>query len=377
MPQLSEADVRRLLHDRSATSRAGAARKIAGEYNSATLNPRERHMAEEIFRVMVRDPDTLVREALAGELQDCPHVANDIVRALADDVDPVALPVLRASTVLSDEDLIAVVRKSGRAKRKAVTARPSVSALVADALVEGEDEEVTAALMANAGADISEHALQRALDAFGENEAVSRAMALRPRLPVGVAERLVGLVSGKLRMHLLARHEVSGATASDAILHTRERAALGLFAGGGDRSEAEALVAELHANRRLTPSIVLRALCMGDLAFFESALARLAGIPPANAGRLIHDDGGLGLRALAKKAGIAETVMPALRAAIEACREVAHDGGENDRERFRRRVIERVLTRLADTDTTALDEENLAYLLGKLRPAGADFAKLA
>jgi uncharacterized protein (DUF2336 family) len=377
MPQLSESDVRRLLQDRSATSRAGAARKIADEYTSAALNPRERHLAEEIFRVMVRDPDTLVREALSGELYDCPGVAHDVIRALADDVESVALPVIRTSTVLTDEDLIDIVRKTGRAKRKAVIARPSVPALVADALVEADDEEVTAALMANAAAEISERALQRALDAFGENEAVSRAMALRARLPVRVAERLVGLVSEKLRMHLLARHEVSGVTASDVILESRERATLGLFAGGGDRSDAEALVVELHSHRRLTPSIVLRALCMGDVAFFEAALARLAGIPPANAGRLIHDDGGLGLRALAKKAGLAETLLPALKVGIEACREVAYDGGESDRERFRRRVIERVLTRLNPVEETALGAENLAYLVAKLRPDKANFAKLA
>ncbi len=377
MPQLSESDVRRLLLDRSATSRAGTARKIAGEYSQGSLNPRERHMAEEIFRVMVRDPDTLVREAIAGEVHDCPALAHDIARGLADDVDSVALPMVRDSAVLTDEDLIDIVRKSGRAKRKAVTARPNVSALVADALVDSGDQEVTAALMSNAGAEISERAMQKALDDFGETEAVSRAMAMRQRLPVRVAERLVGLVQGELQMHLLARHEVSGETASDVILKSRERSALGLFAGGGDRSDAEQLVAELSANRRLTPSIVLRALCMGDLAFFEASLARLAGIPPANAGRLIHDDGGLGLRALAKKAGLAEPLIPTLRMAVDACREVSHDGGENDRERFRRRVIERVLTRLSETDEAALGAENVAYLLGKLGREPADFSKMA
>lgn len=377
MPQLSETDVRRLLQDRSATSRAGAARKIAGEYSHGTLNPRERHMAEEIFRLMVRDPDALVREAIAGELHDCPALAHDVARALADDVDPVAMPMLRDSTVLTDEDLIEIVRTSGRAKRKAVAARPSVSALVSDALVESEDAEVTAALMGNAGAEISEHAMQNALDACGEIEAVSRAMALRQRLPVGVAERLVGLVAGKLRMHLLARHEVSGTTASDVIVRSRDRASLGEFSGGGDRSHAEALVGELYDNRRLTPSIVLRALCMGDLAFFEAALAKLAGIPAANAERLIHDDGGLGLRALSKKAGLAEALLPALKAALEACREVAYDGGENDRERFRRIVIERLLTRLTPAEETALGKENLAYLLTKIGAESPNFATTA
>ncbi len=377
MPQLSESDVRRLLHDRSATSRAGAARKIAGEYTTAALNPRERHLAEEIFRLMLRDAEPIVREALAGELYDCPDAAHDVIRALADDIEQVALPVIRASTALTDEDLIDIVRKAGRAKRKAVIARPSVSSLVSDALIDSDDDEVTAALMAHPGAEVSERALQKALDMFGENEAVSRGMAMRGRLPVRVAERLVGLVSGELRMHLLSRHEISSTIASDVILESRERATIGLFAGGGDRSDAEALVAELHANRRLTASIVMRALCMGDLAFFETALARLAGIPPINAGRLIHDDGGLGLRALAKKAGLAETQLPALKAGIEACREVAYDGGEDDRERFRRRVIERVLTRLTEAEEAALGEENLAYLIAKLRPNPADFTKLA
>jgi uncharacterized protein (DUF2336 family) len=376
MAQLSEADVHKLLHDRSATSRAGTARKIAGEYVSSALNPRERHMAEEIFRLMVRDAEVLIRESLANELRECPTVAHDIVRALADDVESVALPVIRASTVLTDEDLIDIVRKTGHEKQKTVAKRSSVSLLVADALVDAGDEEVTATLVSNPGAEISETALQKALDAFGELEAVSRPMALRARLPVGVAERLVHVVSDRLRMHLLSRHEISGTLASDIILQSRDSAAFGLLSGGGDRADAEELVAELHSHKRLTPSIVMRALFMGDIAFFETALARLAGIPSANAGRLIHDDGGLGLRALSKKAGIAESLLPALKVGVEACREVGFDGGENDRERHRRRVIERALTRLGKKDEAALGAENVAYLLAKLG-TGAGFAKEA
>ena len=45
------------------------------------------------------------------------------------------------------------------------------------------------------------------------------------------------------------------------------------------------LVEALVRNRRLTPSILLRAICVGDLGFFKAALAKMAGISVLNARR--------------------------------------------------------------------------------------------
>jgi uncharacterized protein (DUF2336 family) len=227
--------------------------------------------------------------------------------------------------------------------------------------------------VANPGAEISESSLQKALDTFGEREKVNGPMALRTKLPIRVAERLVNLVSDRLREHLLTHQEISGTLASDIILQSRERATLGLIAPESDRRDVEALVAELHASKRLTSSIILRALFMGDIVFFEIALAELAGIPASNASMLIRDEGGLGLRALVKKAGISEALYPALRSAIEVCQDTAYDGAEGDRERYRRRVIERVLTRFSGArEETAIGQETLEYLLTKLRGIGGE-----
>jgi uncharacterized protein (DUF2336 family) len=329
-------------------------------------------MAEDIFRLMVRDVEIQVREALSAQLKSCPDLAHDVARALADDVESVALPVIRHSSVLTEEDLIEIVQAQGSAKRVTVAQRDDVPESVSDALVDTKDEAAVAALAANPGAQISESTMGKALDAFGTSENVTAPLAHRTVLPMRIAERLVNLVSDRLKEHLLVHHGVSDTYASDIVEQSREQATLGLLRGGLDYSDqVQELVAALHANGRLTTSIVLRALFTGNMAFFEAALARLAGISVLNASKLIEDEGPMGLTALLKQAGIPDKLYPAIRAGVTVCRETEYDGGENDRERFLCRVVERVITGFeSPAAAAAIGEDNLDYLLAKLRRFG-------
>ena len=116
----------------------------------------------------------------------------------------------------------------------------------------------------------------------------------RADLPVTIAERLVVMVSDKLQSYLISHHELPVSLATDMVLQSRERATLH-FSLGSSEQELERLVRQMHRNQRLTPLPVLRALCLGDLAFFEVALAVMARIPRINARILIHDAGPNGL----------------------------------------------------------------------------------
>ncbi|MFA5041650.1 MAG: DUF2336 domain-containing protein, partial [Bdellovibrionales bacterium] len=139
-----------------------------------------------------------------------------------------------------------------------------------------------------------------------------------------------------------------------------ERAVVGMT-GRSSVEELEKLIVQMHTNKRLTPSIVLRALCSGDIAFFEMAISVMADIPLVNARILIHDAGQLGLKSLYVRAGMPLDLLPLVRGAIDVLHETTMDGGENDLERYRATVIERVLTKFED-----LDDENIDYLLRKL-----------
>ena len=76
---------------------------------------------------------------------------------------------------------------------------------------------------------------------------------------------------------------------------------------------------------------------------------------------LIHDGGPLGLKALYKKCKFPEPMYPAFRVAIDAFHERPVDNTAQDRERFTKLVIERILTKYREIETSDLD-----FLLAKL-----------
>jgi len=367
---LSQADVMALLEDSSGTKRAETARKIAIEFNQAKLTEIQRRLAEDIFRLMVKDAEIRVREALSSNLKSNPLVPRDVAVSMAQDVTSVALPVLQYSEVLTDEDLVAIIRSQDTEKQVAIASRASVSEAVSDAIVDTEKEEVVTRLVANPGADISEGSLGRVVDSLGSREAVQEAMVNRSRLPVTVAERLVTLVSEHLKAEIAQRFDLPADTMTDLILQIRERAVLSLSSGSSD-DDLHQLVRQLKGNGRLTPSIVLRALCMGDLAFFEAAMAELAGISLLNARELIHDAGKRGLKALFDRAKLPRSYFPAIRAAIDVACETEYDGGDQDRERYSRRMIERILTQYGDLGVQ-IEADDLEYLLTKMNTLPID-----
>jgi len=67
-------------------------------------------------------------------------------------------------------------------------------------------------------------------------------------------------------------------------------------------AELRSQVADLDLQGRLSTSMAFRALSVGDLRFFEMAMARLSGIPIENARALLEDDGDLGLESLLRSA---------------------------------------------------------------------------
>jgi len=118
--RLTEFDVQRLLQNSSGLARAATATKIAQQFDRGEFTPAQRKIVEDIFRLMIRDAEVRVRQALAENLKRIPGVPHDVAIILARDVEAVALPMLEFSEVLTSEDLVAIVRSQGEEKQKAV-----------------------------------------------------------------------------------------------------------------------------------------------------------------------------------------------------------------------------------------------------------------
>jgi uncharacterized protein (DUF2336 family) len=357
---LSQADVARLLAEPSVEVRTELAAKMAQEIDSTRLTPDELTIAQDIARLMARDVAETVRRALAESLRRAAHLPRDVALRLAHDVEAVALPILSDSPALSETDLMAILRNADPARQQAIASRKDVSEPVADALITRADESAVVALLRNKTARIGEPSLHRAVDRFPASEAVKSGLVHRVNLPMTVAERLIVMVSEELRNYLLSHHALSPSVASDLVLQSRERAIIGL-SNRASREELETLIRQMQRHQRLTPSLILRALCTGDLAFFELALAVRAQVPAENAQVLVRDAGGKGLASLYRKAELPEGLLPVFRVAVDAVNSTGLDGGERDFERYRARVITRILSQCDDFAPDDLD-----YLVSKL-----------
>ncbi|NIZ02766.1 DUF2336 domain-containing protein [Thalassospira lucentensis] len=367
MPRITKEDLSKLVQDPSGANRADTADKISREFSTDTLSDSERVLAEDIFRLMIRDAEVRVRKALAKNLQQTPLVPHDVVATLARDVDDVALPVLKFSEVLNDSDLVEIIGDNADSveKQRAIASRAHVSEVVSATLVDIGHEDVMVDLVSNAGAQISEVSLQKVVQEFGDNERIQKPMIERNQLPITIAERLVTLVSERMRSELISRGHIPEGIVNAVMTQSQESATIGLLGEGSEDRDVELLVEHLYANNRLTSGLILRALCMGDLSFFEAAVARRAGVSLINTRILIHDSGAFGLEAIYNKAGLPEHFFPGVRAAMEVARETGFDGGEQDKERYSRRMIERVLTQYGDLGVE-FDSDDVDYLMGRM-----------
>jgi len=358
---LTDEDIRTLVKGATADERALAARKLCHSMERAPLSDEDRELAADILRIMAADAAELVRKSIAETLKTSKVVPRDVALQLSRDVESVCLPLLAFSPAFTDADLAEIVRLGGPVRQVAIARRPEVSRTVTDSLAEYGGERAISAACANPGADFAESGLQRVVDRFENSEKVLAAVAYRSVLPLSVTERLISLVSDKVRDHLVTHHAISAEVALSIVTGTAERATVDLVDQAGRAADVRSLVTHLNAEARLTASLLLRALASGHMTFFEWGVAELAGVPHHRTWLMIHDAGPLGLRAIYERAGLPARLFPAFRAAVDTFHSMEFDGGSRDQERFQERMLQRFMTQPEQAS-----REDVDYLLARM-----------
>ncbi len=324
---LTPIDVQRLLTDGSEDSRISVLEKVSVHYNRATFGDREHEIAEQIFRLLMKDAAIRVRETLSQRIKDNETIPRDIVLHMANDVDSVALPLLSDSKVFSDADLVSIVEASRDiSKLLTISKREGVSERVSDALIETRYPDVVTTLLANAAATIGSRSFDRIIDDFRGEPAVMEAMVDRHQLPLGVVERLVSEASAAVAEQLKAKYQLTDEQLNKDTGSARDDVLMKLLTREVTDAEIESLAAQMAIDGRLTPSLVMTALCRGQAAFFAAAMGRFAGVSLANARRLLSDKGELGFRGLYNKSELPNTMYEAVRLLSRAVQEL--EGGE-------------------------------------------------
>ena len=358
---LSEADIRSLIKGDTDEDRALACYRLCRRIDTVDLSAQERTFSEQILKIVVDGAAERVRRALAVTLKASRNLPPEIACRLARDIESVALPILENSPVLSDEDLAEILESAEPARQYAIARRATLSETVTDALCSFATDGAITLALGNERASFGTNGLNIAMDRFPTAQEMQEAIIERPVLPLLVAEKMAARLSGELFDRLVEKHAVPPQMAIDLASRTRERAGIDLISQAGLQADMQRYVQQLNLNGRLTPSFVLRALCQGEVRLVEHALAELSGIAHNKAWLLVHDGGAMGLRAVFERSGMPPSIYPAFRAAIDVLHETEFDGSQEDRGRFRKRMIERVLTRFQ-----SIPQDDLDYLLEKL-----------
>lgn len=360
---LSQQDVERLLHDDSPDSRTDVLEKISMGYNNNELQGRAREIAEQVFRLMMKDVALRVRETLSQRIKSNPNVPRDIVLHMAGDVESVAVPVLRESKVLSDADLVTLVEQSQDvSKLVAIAERESVSNRVSAALVETHYSQVMTSLLGNNGAQISDRSFEKIAEDFQNNNEVIELLATKPGLPITAVERIINRVSNVVAQQLKKQYKLDYQEIKRDSSAVREDIMLRLLNHTLNRKEIEELVGQMAAEDRLTPSIVMTALCRGQLDFFTIALAQFASIPISNAETLISDRGDNGFNGLYQKSGLPESMMDAVRLLLRAVQDMQDEGATPGTGLYANLLAERVIS-----DAGSQSIEHLPYFIALIR----------
>lgn len=358
---LTDSDIRTLIKGPDEETRAHAAHKICRCIDEATLTEDERAHAEGILAIMAQDAAVLVRRALAVALKNSPKLPNDLANKLARDIESVALPVILNSPMLTDADLIEIVRTCPAKKQVAVASRETLSTAVTGAIARYADEVAVERAVANDNALFDAEGLGVTLERFSGVSSIMSAMVHREELPVVITEKLISLVTGEVFDHLVNNHELPPQVAIDLAVGARERATIDVVEQASRQRDVGRFVQQLNLNGRLTPSLLMRGLCMGHMDFVEHAMAELAGMSHQRMWLLVHDSGPLGLKAAFDRAGLPPRLYSSFRAAVEVYHSIERDGLSINRVIFRRRMLERTLTLFQ-----SIPKDDLDYLLEKL-----------
>ena len=362
---LNKQDVEKLSSNPKAETKGAVAQKVSAYYSGSTVTPKGLKLAEDIFRIMVRDVEIKVRQVLAESLKNCHNLPEDIVASVIRDSDSVAVPFIKYYSSLSNDDLIRILNIPSLNKQKAVAGRLNLPHEISQYIAEKCPEEVVGALISNETAHIHEKTYDTILEKYQESEDIKKRLVYRMEVPTSVIEKIANSLSEELKKHLIMSHNLPVDLATDIIEEVKEKTTLRISEDYSSDKQIEELVHQLYASNRLTPGLVVRSICMGDLKFFEYAVVYLSNTPILEVRKtLFNPSADFMVRNLLRKAYIPKTMFPAVFSALKVIKEIRFDCRKSNRRSFAHKVIERILSYTPGNEE--LSEEDIRYLVSKI-----------
>ena len=340
---MQDADLLAILNDPSPMVRARLARRLFQHMQDGHLDDGRLRRAAAILEMQADDKDPVVRRSLARTLSRSDKAPGKALARLILDKAEIAAPILSHSPLLHPNDLAYLIRRGNSIKQQAIAGRKTVSAATCSLLIKTGSAEACAILAGNPGANIGKADLAILMERFGWSREIRENLRRRDDLPAIIVRELTEGVSDTLRRWMVDCHLAEPARARNIVNRAIDSGTLHL-AGDIGEDELKLFIVQLRERQQLSPSLILRAACTGQMRFVELALSVLSRLPRRRVQAMIHDRSSHAVTALFKKVGMPARALPLFMTAVKTYSNLARETGRREGRDFHRRMLERVLT---------------------------------
>ncbi|NQV57107.1 MAG: DUF2336 domain-containing protein [Rhodospirillales bacterium] len=362
-----------LVHDEDAGVRTCLAEKISRLAPSLSAEERAdvRELTLDILEELAKDQIPRVRQILSEALKDYADAPPSIINRLARDTELlVSAPVLEFSPVLSDADLIEIIKDgTGTGQLTAISSRSEVREPVSDAIFDTRDRKAITTLLANDSAQIREETLDGIINEAKPVTEWHEPLVHRPLLTSGAAIRLAEYVADNMLRVLGQRKELDEKALSAVQAEVGRRLAQSAnnedipspATGPKVEQDAKAVksaapkpakkpgkakkskktrnaeismgdIKKLHASGKLKAGDLVRALDDGDRRFVKMALAVRSELPIRMVEDIVGSRDPRAVIALLWKANLQATIIDDMQAKLAkiAKRDMIHPEGGKD-----------------------------------------------
>ena len=360
----TSADINELKANPSEHVKLNLIGKIANGYNGNLLSSTEQAVAGDILRLLAHDISLRIRINISEKFCRSEAIPYDVIKKLANDIeDLVAVPIVQFSSLLTENDLIEIVKKDDGSKQRAVARRENLTNQIVSELISHGGQHTIESLIDSNSIALSDENSRQIVDKFRNNEHIVGEIMNINKLKPETVQDLLSMVSEDLRKQIISKYNLPKSVVDSLVSSSTESVSHDLIKSQIVKTHPvgslEYIIAKLNKDKQLNINLIIKILSTGNLNFLILALAELASISPKNVIMLLQEDGNAGIGKLFEKSNLPKTLSAATKTLYQ--------------------IVEKEITTYPNTNTTLAvikqlerlvvksDENHLRYILNSLK----------
>jgi uncharacterized protein (DUF2336 family) len=329
-------------------ARQALARQLSALIADPETSSVEKEQVIPVLMKLSTDLDRRVREVLAEELSTVENLHQDLIFSVIADEDAIALPFLATTPALNSWHMQAILRVGDDGRQKTVATRPDISADAVSFIVRAGSAVAVATLLRNKKAQLNGHDLHQIFARLGQSGDVVDMLLARADLPLDIRITQAKRAAVRMRQMMAERGWMPANDANDLVADAEEGAVLQVLKQATADERANG-IQFLAGQNMLTPSLIVRAACLGEMEVVAAALGHLAGQQQERVHGLMKTRGGVGIRSILNRSMLPSGCHAIITAAADVAMQMQDEDVQLEADNFGRRLLEVLMLQFGAT----------------------------